>query len=202
MTPRYCPSSSYGCIEVRGADAASFLHAQVSRALDGALAPLAGWHDARGRVRALVRVFKRPDRWWLVTQADVVAATVKRLAMFVLRDAVKIEAADDVRVAALLAEDAWFDAHGLPSSTRANGVVALGDLACVRLGAHLWQVVGPRAAVDGFAPELPRASEDVAVLEEIRLGLPAVGAALVELFVAQMLNLDLLDAVSFDKGCY
>ncbi|HVS24129.1 MAG TPA: folate-binding protein [Gammaproteobacteria bacterium] len=205
MTPRYCPSPSYGCIEVRGADAASFLHAQLSRALDtldGALAPLAGWHDPRGRVRALVRVFKRADRWWLVTQSDVVAATAKRLAMFVLRAAVKIEPAGGVRVAALVAEDAWLDAHGLPSSTRANGVVARGELACVRLGARLWHVVGPRAAVDGFVPGLPRASEDVALLGEIRLGLPAVGAPLVELFVAQMLNLDLLDAVSFDKGCY
>jgi folate-binding protein YgfZ len=34
------------------------------------------------------------------------------------------------------------------------------------------------------------------------LGLPAIGAQLVEHFVAQMLNLDLLDALSFDKGCY
>jgi hypothetical protein len=206
MTPRYCPSPSFGCIEARGADAASFLQGQLSRALDaldGALAPLAGWHDPRGRVRALVRVVERADRWWLVTQADVVAATVQRLKMFVLRAAVKIEAADDVRIAALLgADDAWLDSHGLPSSTRANGVVARGELACVRLGPRLWHVIGPGAAVDGFAPELPRAAEDAALLEEIRLGLPAVGAALVERFVAQMLNLDLLDAVSFDKGCY
>jgi len=41
--------------------------------------------------------------------------------------AVKIEPAGGVRVAALVAEDAWLDAHGLPSSTRANGVVARGD---------------------------------------------------------------------------
>ncbi len=41
-----------------------------------------------------------------------------------------------------------------------------------------------------------------ALLAEIRLGLPSIGAPVVEHFVAQMLNLDLLDAVSFDKGCY
>ena len=206
MTPRYCPSPSYGCIEVRGADAASFLHAQLSRAvhsLDGALAPLAGWHDPRGRVRALLRVVRRADRWWLVTPSDVVAATAKRLAMFVLRAAVTIAPVDDVRVAALLdADDAWLAAHGLASATPTNGLVARGELACVRLGPNLWQVIGSRAAVDGFAPELPRAPENAAVLAEIRLGLPAVGAPLVEHFVAQMLNLDLLEAVSFDKGCY
>ena len=30
----------------------------------------------------------------------------------------------------------------------------------------------------------------------------AIGTPVVEHFVAQMLNLDVLDAVSFDKGCY
>jgi len=206
MTPRYCPTLSYGCIEVRGADAASFLHAQLSRAvdaLDGTLAPLAGWHDPRGRVRALLRVVPRGDRWWLVTQSDVVAATAKRLAMFVLRAAVKIAAAEDVRVAALLdADDAWLAAHGLESATPTNGLVARGELAFARLGPNLWHVVGPRAAVEAFAPELPRSPEDAALLAEIRLGLPAVAAPIAEHFIAQMLNLDSLDAVSFDKGCY
>jgi len=205
MTPRFASSSS-ACIEVRGADTATFLNGQLSRAvdaLDAAVAPLAGWHDPRGRVRALLRVVRRADRWWLVTPTDVAAATAKRLAMFVLRAAVNLEVAADVGVGALIdADDAWLAARGLPSSTPMNGVVTLGTLACVRLGPSLWQLIGPRAAVDAFAPELPRASESDAALAEIRLGLPSIGAPVVEHFVAQMLNLDLLDAVSFDKGCY
>jgi folate-binding protein YgfZ len=83
-----------------------------------------------------------------------------------------------------------------------NGVVTRGALACVRLGPTLWQLLGPRTAVDELAAELPRASESDAELAEIRLGLPSIGAPVVEHFVAQMLNLDVLDAVSFDKGCY
>jgi folate-binding protein YgfZ len=39
-------------------------------------------------------------------------------------------------------------------------------------------------------------------LADIRAGLPQVYAASSELFVAQMLNLDLLGAIAFDKGCY
>ena len=206
MTPRYCFRPSYACIEARGADAATFLNGQLSRAvetLDTVLAPLAGWHDPRGRVRALLRVVRRADRWWLVTPADVAAATAKRLAMFVLRAEVKIDVAADVGIGALLgADDAWLVARGLPSATPANGVVTLGALAWVRLGPTLWQSIGPRAAVGAFAAELPRASEPDAALAEIRLGLPSIGAPVVERFVAQMLNLDVLDAVSFDKGCY
>lgn len=39
-------------------------------------------------------------------------------------------------------------------------------------------------------------------IESIRAGLPEVYAATSEAFVAQMLNLDLLGAIAFDKGCY
>jgi folate-binding protein YgfZ len=37
---------------------------------------------------------------------------------------------------------------------------------------------------------------------DVREGIPQVYAATSESFVAQMLNLDLLGAISFDKGCY
>jgi folate-binding protein YgfZ len=47
-----------------------------------------------------------------------------------------------------------------------------------------------------------RASTDASDLEEVRQGLPQVYAATSESFVAQMLNLDLLGAIAFDKGCY
>lgn len=39
-------------------------------------------------------------------------------------------------------------------------------------------------------------------LADIRAGLPQVYAATSEMFVAQMLNLDLIDGISFTKGCY
>ena len=122
MTPRYCPTLSYACIEARGADAPTFLNGQLSRALDtldASQAPLAGWHDPRGRVRALLRVVRRADRWWLVTPTEVAAATAKRLTMFVLRAALKIEVSADVGVAALLdADDGWLASHGLPARRR------------------------------------------------------------------------------------
>ena len=39
-------------------------------------------------------------------------------------------------------------------------------------------------------------------LADIRAGLPQIYASTRETFVAQMLNLDLLDGISFSKGCY
>jgi tRNA-modifying protein YgfZ len=206
MTPRYGPLPEQGCIEVRGTDAAAFLHGQLSRTvdtLDGTRAPLAGWHDAKGRLRALLRVLRMPDRWLLLAPRDVVPSTVTRLRMFVLRAKVDLAPSEDWQAAALLGpDDEWLDAHGIPRSTPLGGVVARAGLQWIRIGEQLWHAVGSGAALDAFAPALPRATADDAALAEIRLGIPAIGPALVERFVPQMLNLDLLDALSFDKGCF
>jgi folate-binding protein YgfZ len=206
MTARYGLLPDLGCIEVRGADAAAFLHGQLSRALDtldGTRAPLAGWHDAKGRLRALVRVLRLPDRFVLLTPRSVIPATMARLKMFVLRAKVELGAQGDCHVAALLdADDAWLAAHALPPGTPASGVVARGGVRFIRIGERLWHAVGESAALAEVAPGAQPASADDAALAEIALGIPEITTPLVERYVPQMLNLDLLDAVSFDKGCY
>jgi folate-binding protein YgfZ len=204
MSPVYCPLPERACIDIRGADAASFLHGQLSRTVDtlaAGHAPLAAWLDARGRVRALVRVVRLDDRFLLVTERDLVAALVPKLRMFVLRAAVTIESNDDWGVAALV--DASGSASSAPpSGTPRDALVAHGDLRWIRVGAGLWHALGTRSAVASFDAAVVRASAAAAELAEIRLGLPAIRAAVADRYVPQMLNLDRLDALSFDKGCY
>jgi folate-binding protein YgfZ len=144
-----------------------------------------------------------PDRWLLIGPREMLSPTANRLRMFVLRAKVELALSDEWHVAALVgADDAWLAAHALASATPPGGVHARGDLRWVRIGARLWYAVGPRAATSAFEPALPRINADEVALEEIRLGVPAIGASLTERFVPQMLNLDQLDALSFDKGCY
>ncbi len=191
------------CVEVRGADAGKFLHSQLSQTIvSGAAtsAPLAGWLDARGRVRALLRVWPLPDRWLLATPRDGADDLLKRLRMFVLRSAVTLRLADDVALAAFL--DATPDrlaTRGLLPSATPGTVIAHGELRWLCVGVGYWQVLGPSAAVAALEPAITPAA---AALAEIRLGLPAITPPLVDRFVAQMLNLDALGATTFDKGCY
>jgi folate-binding Fe-S cluster repair protein YgfZ len=59
MALQYAALRDTVCLEARGADAATFLHAQLSRAvanLDPARAPLAAWADARASARDLARL--------------------------------------------------------------------------------------------------------------------------------------------------
>jgi folate-binding protein YgfZ len=206
LSPQYSALTDHVCVEARGRDAGAYLHGQLSQAvadLDATRAPLAAWHDARGRVRALLRVFRLPERWLLVGPRDGAEPLLKKLRMFVLRAAVTLDIANDVAVAAVLdADDTWLRGAGVPPDTRPNRVITNDGVRFVRVGDTYWQALGDTAALAPLARSLPPASLDAAALAEIRLGIPAITTSLAERFVAQMLNLDELGAVSFDKGCY
>jgi folate-binding Fe-S cluster repair protein YgfZ len=159
MATRYSALTD-ACLAVHGADAGKFLHAQLSYAvdtLDTTRAPLAGWHDARGRVRALVRVWRLRERWVLVTPRDGADALLERLKRFVLRAAVTLELASDLRIAAVLEPDAaWLAQRALPADTPPNRVVSRGDLAWARIGEDYWQALGAPTALAPLAAALPR----------------------------------------------
>ncbi|HUQ09542.1 MAG TPA: hypothetical protein VM146_04440 [Steroidobacteraceae bacterium] len=63
-------------------------------------------------------------------------------------------------------------------------------------------VLRARLRIEDAAPSAAQALTLAGPLEAVRAGQPEVYAATSEAFVAQMLNLDLLGAIAFDKGCY
>ena len=165
------------CLEAQGPDATAFLHAQLSRAvleLDATHAPLAGWADARGRVRAVVRVCCAfaPERWLLVTPGDGADDLLNKLRLFVLRSKVTLTRPVNVGVTALLGDDsAWLAARDVRASdTPPNRVVRRGDLALIRIGPAYWQAVGTSSARASFMTGLEETSATEAALAEIRLG--------------------------------
>jgi folate-binding Fe-S cluster repair protein YgfZ len=79
----------WGLIRALGADAASFLQGQLTSDVAG-LAPgqatPAGYCSAKGRLLASFIVWRcRDEEFLLACSADLLAATLKRLSMFVLR---------------------------------------------------------------------------------------------------------------------
>jgi folate-binding protein YgfZ len=100
-------------------------------------------------------------------------------------------------------DDEWLAATGVRGVDETpNRLVRRNELTFVRVGASYWQAIGAPAALGSLTASMGKASASGAALAEIQLGIPAVTSAVAERFVAQMLNLDELGAVSFDKGCY
>ena len=200
---------SLGVLRASGADVVSFLQGQLSNDIER-LAPerslLAGYHNAQGRAIALLRLVQgAPGELLAVLPRELSATVASRLAKFILRAKVKV--ADESagwQVAGLMASGepaspATSPTGALPEAL--HGVARLDDSIAVRVGAEpaRWLLLSPvGAASSPRPPAAPQAWERLSV----SAGEPEVVAATSEEFVGQMLNLDVIGAIDFDKGCY
>lgn len=181
----------YGLLSVKGGDAREFLHAQLTNDIEhlpGERAALAGWCSAKGRLLATFLVIPAPDGFLLQLARDLAPAVAKRLGLFVLRAKVKI--ADE--------SDAWVQ-YGVWGADWSKPEVAWeGGSATVRVGEGRFLQLVP-ATLPAMAAN---AEEAQWALQEIRAGRPLITAATQDQFVPQMVNLEKLGAVDFQKGCY
>ncbi len=203
------PLTHTGLIRAHGADAAKFLHGQLTSdfsLLGLSEARLAGFCNAKGRLQASFIGFKRSHTdILLLCSPDLLATTLKRLGMFVLRSQVK-----------LVDASAEFVVYGL-----AGAAVAAASRSIADHQVKVWSKVD----LDGVsivhlhpADGVPRAlwvapvgtpAPAGAILTpgqwawgEVRSGIATVTQAVFEAFVPQMLNYESVGGVNFKKGCY
>ena len=189
-----------GVIRVLGEDAASFLHGQLTQdfALMGlSQARLAAFCSAKGRVMASFVAIKRSHQEiWLVCALDLLAPTLKRLSMFVLRAKAKLsDATSEVAVYGLVG-----DGQNWPAPTWAKA--DQGDASLVRLPEAEGRARALWLAPAGAVPDQPTLDLNLWQWLEVRSGVATVSAPVVEAFVPQMLNYESVDGVNFKKGCY
>jgi len=206
--------SALGLIAVSGADATQFLQGQLTndlRSLTPTRTQLSAHCTPKGRMLANVRVLRLSDLIYLQLPRSTAETLVNRLTMFVLRAKVAVEDASDglvgIGVAGPCAPDLL--APELPDLPgHANGLALHGELAVMRVPGTpaRFQVLGPADRVaslwDRLAGEATVVNADYWALLDIRAGLPTVYPQTADLFVPQMTNMQLIDGVSFTKGCY
>ena len=192
-----CKLPFFGVAEVSGADAAEFLHSQLSNHildLQPGEACFATYNSPRGRVLANMLVLRRADRFLLVMAADLLDATIKRLRMFVLRSKTVFHTDSAWQVYGQSGADTGTDAAALKFAAEEddNGLITLA-------------LAGGNCILLSTAP-LPDADHPAAAeawqAAEILQGRPWISQPTAESCVAQMLNQHLLGGVHFKKGCY
>ena len=193
-----------GVLRAQGADAAKFLHSQLSNdlALLGlSQARLAGYCSAKGRLLASFIVWKEAhDDFLLVCDASVLPATLKRLGMFVLRAQCKLsDASAAVQLVGHVGDSAavFIDDLAVWGRREHDGASVV----------HLPDAAGLRRCIvatasSGTATEQSALSLDAWRWLDVQSGVATVEAATVDQFVPQMLNFELVGAVDFQKGCY
>ena len=203
--------TDWGVIQASGPDARSFLHGQLTQDVEHLRpghAALAGYCSAKGRLLASFVVWPVDDEGLaLACSADVLAATLERLSRFVLRAKCRLT---DVSAGHALYGLAGADA------LRWLGARALAETwaSCPFEGGHAIRL--PDAQVDGVpcprvllslpadraGPALPALEMAAWRALEASSGVARIVAATSEQFVPQMVNLELVGGVSFQKGCY
>jgi folate-binding protein YgfZ len=180
-----------------GADAAAFLHGQLSTDIAGMAAGSASWtsyNSPKGRMLATLLVWRQgPERFLALVALDLAEALRKRLAMYVLRAKVTVGEMGGAVLLGVAGPGAQGAIRGaapdLPAIPVPDGryilVAGAEDAEAVRarmgareVPAHYWDWLGVRAGV----PLVTRATQD--------------------LFVPQTANLDLVGGINFRKGCY
>jgi hypothetical protein len=202
---------SLGVLRARGADVIAFLQGQLSNDMSR-VAPdrslMAGYHNPQGRAIALLRfVALAQDDLLAIVPRELAALVVGRLTKFILRAKVKLsDESTQWSVEGVLAAEAVSGAadaltHLRPATP--GGVLRAHDARIVRLGESGARLLVLRpAAAPSLLGSLAEGSLQEWRLGAIAAGEPQVYAATSEQFVAQMLNLDVLGAIAFDKGCY
>lgn len=201
-------------VKASGTDASSFLQGQLTNNIDEVnetRSQLSGYCNQKGRLLASFRVFKRDNDFYLCIPEELYEGTFKRLRMYVMRSDVDFTncSADEVSIGfSGPAADTELEKHFSSIPMNVDDVVQHGDISIIKLaGEH------PRFQISGLIDQITDTwkkldvnaapvGKDVWNLLEIRAGIPTIYQQTTEAFVPQMVNLELINGVSFKKGCY
>jgi folate-binding protein YgfZ len=196
------PLHSLAAIRFSGADARNFLQGQLSNDLT-TLTPsqslLASCNSAQGRVQAVLRLIERDDGIVALLPSVMVEQIIARLSKYVLRAKVSITAAGE-SLQVCWAEGADLLESGWPTPSEPGQHAQAAHISILRwpdADAERFLALQP-----GTASSASKGADQDWQLADIRAGLPQVLPETHESFVAQMLNLDVLGGISFNKGCY
>ena len=221
------PLPHLGVIRVSGEDAAKFLQGQLTQdfvLLGMNEARLAAFCSAKGRMQASFIGFKRqasssaeetpstPDIL-LICSRDILAPTLKRLSMFVMRAKAKLSDATADFALYGLAGDAFTNATNTiaPQAINTPASAPISAPFKVDFGnstlVALYPALGQSRAlwitpVGEPAPGGEAMSTELWQWGEVYSGIATITAPIVEAFVPQMLNYESVGGVNFKKGCY
>ena len=194
-----------GVIRVEGEDAAKFLQGQLTQdfvLLGPSQARLAAFCSAKGRMQAsFIGLQRLPTEILLVCSRDILAPTLKRLSMFVLRAKARLtDATADFGLFGLCGQAL----DRLPATLNEPWSKAdIGQAQVVRLYPADGQ---PRALLLAPAGQIAPVGETLPIglwhWSEVRSAVATITAPIVEAFVPQMLNYESVGGVNFKKGCY
>ncbi|MBE9568497.1 MAG: folate-binding protein YgfZ [Proteobacteria bacterium] len=212
-----CDLSHYSQVVIAGDDAVSFMQGQFTNdvaLVDEDNSQLSAFCNNKGRMLANFRLFKHQQNYFISLKSDLVESSIEHLQNYVLRAHVAIQDVSEqlihlgvsgknaVSLLSPFIEDIKQDIDSVSHSDNyiaicvasAQGDTPRYEIFCSPDDAKdLWQKLSPQVEVVD-----PSSWEYL----NIQAGLPFIDSKTSGEFVPQMVNMELLNGVSFTKGCY
>ncbi|MSP86722.1 MAG: folate-binding protein [Methylotenera sp.] len=209
-----CDLSHLALLEISGDDALSFLQGQVTndvKLLGDSKAHYTGYCSPKGRLLALFFAFSQHQNIYLQLNSKLLEPISKRLKMYVMRAKVNIRNVSDNRVRIGLSGNDVADFLApfftqIPSLAYTLSHTEQGTLIRLPSKTPRFEIICDTDRAKEIWHALKKQCQPVGKScwewLEIQAGIPDIYLKTQEEFVPQMVNLDLLDAINFKKGCY
>ena len=193
--PAYFPTD-LAYFDAQGADAATFLQnllsSQITHLPENGLS-WSSFNTPKGRTLSIFLVWRIENGFRLALPRDIAPGIVKKLRMYVLRSKVSLSEPVEQHLFACLGStniqtlgEAIANMHWAQRDE--------GTYLALSQEAYLLCTPTPPAGLEADPHAFTQAC--------IQAGWPWVSTSTQDLFIPQMLNLDLLEGVCFNKGCY
>lgn len=207
------PLTDKAFISIKGEDTNSFLQGQLSCDINLITKNKAGYgcqSNAKGRVIASFQVIRfSHEHILLMVEQDLAASALTGLKKYSIFS--KVELTIEQNLCALgfhgpLAQQALeYAFHTFPVATNEQIKLDNGLLICTDQTSLAYHVITDSNQALSICKQSPQAilfHEQQHQFLQHHLGIAYINQSTVELFVAQMLNYQLIGAISFTKGCY
>jgi tRNA-modifying protein YgfZ len=209
-----CALSDTGILYVGGEDAQEFLQNQLSNDIshiDANKAQLSSFSNAKGRMIAIFRVIQIDGGYLLIMPKSILQQVMQQLQKYVIR--AQVVMADITESFAMTGISSSPDLLPVDERfpTQLNEVYQSDSLISVHVNSsdgqqrYLLLSNDEEEAIElvsTLSEKLTLSVADSWRLQEIQAGVPTLYPQTMLAFVLQMSNLQLLDGVSFKKGCY
>ncbi len=200
----------YGVLSIEGSDANTFLQGQITNdinQIDLQMSQLAAVCTPKGRVIALGRLLRQETGFWWLLPKSMVARLQDHLKRYLLRAKVVLTNKSDELMTlgvggtegiALVQQRFQCDLTA-PLSTMQT------EVGCVT---RMWgdypriEITGPIDKITALMEEFALSKAAIWQANEMIAGVPTIYPDTSEMFIPQSINLDLIQAVNFKKGCY
>ena len=202
-------------IEISGADTESFLNAQftsnIKRQSEHQL-QFSAWCNPKGQVKTTFYIYRHADNFYILLPEELKVSFLKQLGMYILRADVRLtDHSDSLARLGLCVEKSDLEKSNVEQSDILNqlpdnlAVLPLASTESVQ-GQSRYIIIFDKeqegSVRDALTEQLTDTDSSVWKGLDIQSGIPWLTLETAEKFLPQMLNLDLMEAVDYQKGCY